>query len=135
MQRHRFQCVHNQNIFNRTVSQGSHFTMLQDNWTLLSTFSHLSKNCGGSCCSIYMHLIIDIRDVTVRKLCAPLESLLTSLRDYKTEKLGPTKPCSWPFAKWGDSNPALHKTKVDPNWHNIKLNQTISKQTAPIILI
>ena len=66
-----------------------------------------------------MHLTIDLRDVTVRKLCAPLESLLTSLRDYKTEKLGPTKPCSWPFAKWGDSNPA--KTKVDPNWHTIKL--------------
>ena len=65
------------------------------------------KNCSGSCCSIYMHLTIDIRDTTVRKLCAPLESLLTALRDYKTEKLGPTKPCSWPFAKWGDSNPAL----------------------------
>ena len=93
------------------------------------------KNCSGSCCSIYMHLTIDIRDTTVRKLCAPLESLLTSLRDYKTEKLGPTKPCSWPFAKWGDSNPALYKTKVDPNWHNIKLNQTISKQTALIILL
>ena len=68
-----------------------------------------------------MHQTIDIRDITVRKLCAPLESLVTPLRDYKTEKLGPTKPCSWPFAKWGDSNPALYKTKVDPNWHNIKL--------------
>ena len=63
-----------------------------------------------------MHQTIDITDITVRKLWAPLESLLIPLRDYKTEK-----PCSWPFAKWGDSNPALYKTKVDPNWHNIKL--------------
>ena len=77
-----------------------------------------------------MHLSIDIRDITVRKLCAPLESLVTPLRDYKTEKLGPTKPCSWPFAKCGDSNPALYKTKVDPNLHNIKLKSNYQQTNS-----